>query len=76
MKKEMTICGVGLKFTFFSVLYLILVFVINYVWHPLFVIQSIPYALLVSFGLTLIVIGIPIWVTAARTIDRAFDEGY
>jgi hydroxyacylglutathione hydrolase len=75
MKKEMTIWGVGPKFTFLSVLYLILVLVAHYVWYPLFVIQGIPYAVFVVAGLLLMAVGIPIWVTASKTVDRAFEEG-
>ena len=75
MKKEMTIWGVGPRFTFLSVLYLILALVVHYVWYPLFVIQSIPYAIFVVVGLLLMAIGIPIWVTASKAVDRAFEEG-
>ena len=75
MKKEMTIWGAGPKFTFLSVLYLILVLAVHYVWYPLFVIQGIPYAVFVVVGLLLMAIGIPIWVTASKTVDRAFEEG-
>ena len=73
MKKEMTIWGVGPRFTFLSVLYLILVLVVHCVWYPLFVIQSIPYAIFVVVGLLLMAIGIPIWVTASKAVDRAFE---
>jgi hydroxyacylglutathione hydrolase len=75
MKKEMTIWGVGPKFTLLSVLYLILVLVIHCVWYPLFVIQGIPYAVFAVVGLLLMAIGIPIWVTASKAVDRAFEEG-
>jgi hydroxyacylglutathione hydrolase len=75
MKKGMTIWGVGPKFTLLSVLYLILVLVVHCVWYPLFVIQGIPYAVFAIVGLLLMVIGIPIWVTASKAVDRAFEEG-
>jgi hydroxyacylglutathione hydrolase len=75
MKKEMTIWGVGPKFTLLSVLYLILVLVVHCVWYPLFVIQGIPYAVFAVVGLLLMAIGIPIWVTASKAVDRAFEEG-
>ena len=75
MKKEMTIWGVGPKFTFLSILYLILVLVVHCVWYPLFVIQGIPYAVFVVVGLLLMAIGVPIWVTASKAVDRAFEEG-
>jgi protein-S-isoprenylcysteine O-methyltransferase Ste14 len=75
MKKEMTIWGVGPRFTFLSVLYLILALVAHYIWHPLFVIQGIPYTIFVFVGLLLMAVGIPIWVTASKAVDRAFEEG-
>jgi hydroxyacylglutathione hydrolase len=75
MRREMTIWGVGHKFTIFSVLYLILALVVHYVWYPLFVIQGIPYAVFVVVGLILMAVGIPIWVTASKAVDRAFEEG-
>ena len=75
MEKQMTIWGVGLKFTIFSVLYLVLTLVVHCVWYPTFVIQGIPYAVLVVAGLILMAVGIPMWVTASKAVDRAFEEG-
>jgi hydroxyacylglutathione hydrolase len=75
MRREMTIWGIGHKFTIFSVLYLILALVVHYVWYPLFVIQGIPYAVFVVVGLILMAVGIPIWVIASKAVDRAFEEG-
>ena len=75
MKREVTIWGIGRKFTILSVLYLILALVAHYVWYPFFVIQVVPYAVLVVIGLILMAIGIPIWVAASKAVDRAFEEG-
>jgi hydroxyacylglutathione hydrolase len=75
MEKEMTVWGVGHKFTIFSVLYLGLALIVHYVWHPFFVIQGIPYPVLVVIGLILMAIGIPIWVAGSKAVDRAFEEG-
>ena len=75
-KEEMTVWGVGPRFTAFSVAYLILALVAHYVWYPRFVIQGVPYAVLVAVGLLLMAIGIPIWVTASHAVDRAFEEGH
>ncbi|MBN1429443.1 MAG: MBL fold metallo-hydrolase [Anaerolineae bacterium] len=69
----MSIWGVGLKFAFFSALYVALALLIHCAWYPLFVIQGIPYAIFVALGLVLIAIGAPIWIVSARTIDRAYD---
>jgi hydroxyacylglutathione hydrolase len=74
-REEMTIWGVGLKFTLLSVLCLVLVLVVHYAWYPLFVIQGIPLAVLVAVGLVLISIGAPIWIAASKDVDRAFEAG-
>jgi len=74
-KGKTTIWGVGLEFTILSVLYFVLMLVAHYVWYPRFAIQGIPYAVLVVIGLILIAIGVPIWVMASKTVDRAFEEG-
>jgi hydroxyacylglutathione hydrolase len=75
VKREVTIWGIGRKFTVLSVLYLILALVAHYIWYPLFVIQVVPYAVLVVIGLILMAIGIPIWVAASKAVDGAFEEG-
>jgi protein-S-isoprenylcysteine O-methyltransferase Ste14 len=73
-EKEMTIWGVGPRFTLFSIVYFILMLVVHYVWYPTFVIQRIPYAAFVVVGLSLIAIGVPIWVAGSKAVDRAFEE--
>jgi hydroxyacylglutathione hydrolase len=75
MGKQMTVWGIGPRFTAFSLLYLVLALVAHYVWYPLFVIQGIPYFVLVVIGLILISIGVPIWITASKEVDRAFEAG-
>lgn len=75
MSKKMTVWGVGPRFTLFSTLYFILALVVHYAWYPTFVIQGIPYAVLVVVGIILIAIGVLIWVAASKTVDRAFEEG-
>jgi hydroxyacylglutathione hydrolase len=76
MSRQMTVWGVGPRFTLLSVLYLALALAAHYVWYPLFVMRGIPYALLIPAGVILITIGVPIWVTAAKEVDRAYEEGY
>jgi hydroxyacylglutathione hydrolase len=70
----MTVWGVGPNFTVFSVLCLTLALVVHCIWYPLFVIQGIPYIVLVVIGLILISIGLPIWIAASKEVDRAFEE--
>lgn len=76
MSKEMTVWGVGGRFTLFSVLYLALALAAHYIWYPLFAMPGIPYALLIVAGIILIAIGVPIWVTASKQVDRAYEGGY
>jgi protein-S-isoprenylcysteine O-methyltransferase Ste14 len=75
MGKQMTVWGVGPKFTAFSLLCLVLALVVHYAWYPLFVIQGIPYVDLVVIGLILVSIGVPIWIAASKEVDRAFEAG-
>ena len=72
----MTVWGVGLQFTVISVACLALALVAHYVWYPRFVIQGVPYAVLVAVGLLLMAVSIPIWATASHAVDQAFEEGY
>ena len=74
-KREMTVWGVGLRFTAISVACLALLLVAHYVWYPRFVIQGIPYAVLVAVGLLLMAAGVPIWISGSKAVDRAFEEG-
>jgi hydroxyacylglutathione hydrolase len=76
VQKEMTVWGVGPKFTLFSVLYLALALAAHTIWYPLFVMRGIPHALLIVVGVVLIAIGVPIWVTASKEVDRAYEGGY
>ena len=71
----MTIWGVGPKFAFLSSLYFLFVLILHFVFYPLFVIEIIPYALLVATGIILMSIGIPIWILSAKTIVKGFSQG-
>jgi hydroxyacylglutathione hydrolase len=73
MGKQMTVWGIGPKFTLFSVMCLVLALAVHIVWYPLFVIREIPLAVLIAVGLVLIAIGVPIWVAASKEVDRAFE---
>jgi protein-S-isoprenylcysteine O-methyltransferase Ste14 len=75
MGKQMTVWGVGPKFTVFSVLCLVLALAVHIIWYPLFVIQGISPVVLIIVGLVLIAIGVPMWVTASKEVDRAFEAG-
>jgi hydroxyacylglutathione hydrolase len=73
MGKQMTIWGIGLKFTAFSVLCFVLALTAHCVWYPFFVISGVPYVVLGVIGLILITIGVPIWIAASKEVDRAFE---
>jgi hydroxyacylglutathione hydrolase len=75
-KGKMTIWGVGLRFTVFSVLYLALTLIVHYVWYPIFAIRGVPHGVLAVAGLLLLAIGVPIWRAGSRAVDQAFDEGH
>jgi protein-S-isoprenylcysteine O-methyltransferase Ste14 len=45
------------------------------VFYPVFVIDKIPYIILVVCGVMFMGIGIPIWIISARTIVKGFSEG-
>lgn len=71
----MTIWGVGLRFTAFSLLCFILTLAAHCIGYPFFVIRGVPYVVLAAVGLILIAIGVPIWVAASGEVDRAFEAG-
>jgi len=48
--------------------------VFHYSLYPLFVIESIPALVLVSIGMLSILIGLAIWVSAAKAIDSGLEE--
>ena len=73
MGKQMTVWGIGPKFTLFSVLCFVLALVVHVAWYPLFVIQGIPPVVLIVVGLILIAIGVPMWGAASKEVDRAFE---
>jgi glyoxylase-like metal-dependent hydrolase (beta-lactamase superfamily II) len=48
---------------------------VHIIWYPLFVIRGIPLAALITVGLVLISVGVPLWVAASKEVDRAFEVG-
>jgi protein-S-isoprenylcysteine O-methyltransferase Ste14 len=75
MKKQMTIWGIGPKFALFSILYFICTLIVHFALYPVFVIESIPYIMLIVFGVILMGIGIPIWILSAKAIVKGFSQG-
>lgn len=74
MKKEITRWGVGPKFTAISVIYAIIIFIVNYVWLPdLFI--PLPRILSLILGAIFIVVGLPVFLIPAFTIDKYFEKG-
>ncbi|MBW1983292.1 MAG: isoprenylcysteine carboxylmethyltransferase family protein [Deltaproteobacteria bacterium] len=75
MTQQMAIWGIGLKFALFSLLYFICALIVHFVFYPFFVIEKIPYTLLVAAGIVLIGIGIPIWIISVKAVVKGFSEG-
>lgn len=71
----MTIWGVGPLFALFSFLYFGFALVLHIVFYPLFIIESIPYAVLVCVGGLLLCAGIPLWVVSAKAVIKGFSKG-
>lgn len=73
-KKQMTQWGVGLKFTFISLVYAVVMVLIYYIFFPTLTIP-IPRVLSLVLGIILIVIGVPIFLIPGSTIHKYFNEG-
>ena len=71
----MTFWGVGPKYTLFSLIYCILSVALSKYFDPFFKIDFIPYSLLATVAIVLILIGIPFYMVSLITIKRAFAAG-
>ncbi len=73
--KEMTRWGVGPKFTLISVIFGVTILTINLVFFPFFTFVLINRSVNVILGIALIVLGLPVFIIPALTIDRYIYEG-
>ncbi len=72
--KKMTRWGVGPQFALISCIYVIIIFILNYVWFSNLLIPISPNLSLI-FGIILIVLGLPVFLIPAFTIDKYFKDG-
>jgi protein-S-isoprenylcysteine O-methyltransferase Ste14 len=75
MQQKMTHFGVGPKIMLPAFVYAILAGIATYYFPKIFLLRSIPYYILISAGIILLIIGIPMLLIAARAMFRAFDRG-
>jgi protein-S-isoprenylcysteine O-methyltransferase Ste14 len=71
----MTFWGVGPKYTLFSVAYCFLTVAVSKYFDPFFKIDIVPYCLLSTIAIILILSGIPFYIVSLVTIKRAFAAG-
>jgi protein-S-isoprenylcysteine O-methyltransferase Ste14 len=71
----MTHFGVGPKILLPAVAYAILAGIATHFWPDLFLIRSIPNSILMTVGIILLILGVPMWLIGVRTIVRAFSRG-
>jgi len=74
-EKHMTFWGVGPNYTLFSVGYGILTVAVSKYFDPLFKIDIVPYGILSTIAVILILLGIPFYIVSMVTIKRAFAAG-
>lgn len=78
MTNTMTKWGVGPRFTFYAIIYCLIMFGLTIYLDPRLKITStleIPYRLLALVGTTLIVFGVPFYLSSLITVMRAYKEG-
>jgi protein-S-isoprenylcysteine O-methyltransferase Ste14 len=75
MSNKMTAWGIGPRLAFISLAYFALAAIIHISNPGLFVMTQTPHIVFPIVGTTLIVIGLVLWASAVREIDRAFCEG-
>ncbi len=72
MKTKMTFWGVGPKYALFSALYCSFVVALSKYTGPFFEIPFVPYYILKTTGITLIITGLPFYIISLVTIKRAY----
>jgi len=72
----MTKWGVGPKFFIYSVIYSFLIIAVTVYFYPLFKMTFIPYGILASIGVILILTGLPFYIISLVSVMRAFKAGH
>ena len=73
MKEKMSRWGIGPIFTFLSIGYGMIMLVISHYTYPVFQIDFVPYWLMSTLGIALIVIGVPFFIISVITVSRAYN---
>lgn len=73
--KQMTIRGIGEKLQFITIGYAALVIYLNYLFYPLFRINTVQYKILLAAGILLIMAGIPLNILTTIRIVKGFKRG-
>lgn len=72
MQEKITRWGIGPKFAFISVMYSIAVLILDFTYMPALKFILIDRWVNIIIGTVLIMIGMPIWIVPAFTIDKFF----
>ena len=73
MKGKMSRWGIGPLFAFLSIAYGMMTLIISRYFHPAFQISFVPYWLMSAFGIALIVVGVPFFIIAIKTVTQAYN---
>ena len=74
MKKQMTLIGVGLKFAIVSIFFTVIIFAIHFLWMSHLSIP-VPRFFSLTFGILLVILGVPIYLVSGLTIHKYFHGG-
>ena len=73
MEQKMTRWGVGPTFAVLSTIYGLITLTLSVRFQPFFEMGFVPYSLLATIGILLILVGIPFKIAAIIAATRAFD---
>jgi protein-S-isoprenylcysteine O-methyltransferase Ste14 len=73
--EKMSIMGIDIKFVSISMIYLLIVILVNYFTRPLFYIIGLPIQAAITLAVILLIIGIPYYIQSAKTIYKIHNEG-
>ena len=67
--------GIAPVFAALSISYGLMTLSVSRYFHPVFQIGFVPYSYLAILGVIIILIGVPFWIIAVRTVMRAYNAG-
>jgi len=74
MSDRISVWGIGIKLTILILVYSSVVILIHYFTYPLFYIKFLPYKLFLIFGISLIVLGMPLFIVSGFSVHRAYAK--